>query len=118
LLSGTKNIEAAGKMLFSKNLDALFITLGSKGCYYKTKNFEGLVSSGLQIKAIDTTGAGDAFNAGYIYALIKEKQRFSEMKQEDLERLLKQANIIAALTTTKKSAITAFPTQKELGKYL
>jgi len=118
LLSGTKNIEAAGKMLFSKNLDTLFITLGSKGCYYKTKNFEGLVSSGLQIKAIDTTGAGDAFNAGYIYARLKENRTFSDMDQETLEKQLRQANIIAALTTTKKGAITAFPTQKELQKHL
>lgn len=118
LLTGTKNIEAASKKLFSKNLDALFITLGSKGCYYKTKNFEGLVSSGLSINAIDTTGAGDAFNAGYIYARLREGKKFSDMDQQTLEKQLKQANIIAALTTTKKGAITAFPTQKELQKHL
>ena len=118
LLSGTKNIDAASKKLFKKNLDVLFITLGSNGCYYKTKKYEGLISSGLSVNAIDTTGAGDAFNAGYIYALLKENQRFSDMRQDRLEKLLKQANIIAALTTTKKGAITAFPTQKELGKYL
>lgn len=118
LLSGAKNINTASKKLFTKNLDSLFITLGSKGCYYKTRHFEGLVSSGVQVDAIDTTGAGDAFNAGYIYALLKEKQLFSSMKQDHLERLMKQANIIAALTTTKKGAITAFPTQKELKKYL
>ncbi len=118
LLSGTKNIDAASRMLFSKNLDMLCITLGSKGCYYKTKQFEGLVSSGMHVDAIDTTGAGDAFNAGYIYALLKEHQMFSAMKQDHVEKLLKQANIIAALTTTKKGAITAFPTQKELHTYL
>lgn len=118
LLSDTKNIEAASNRLYTKNLDALFITLGSKGCYYKTKNYEGLVSSGLSVNAIDTTGAGDAFNAGYIYARLAEKRIFSDMDQETLEKRLKQANIIAALTTTKKGAITAFPTQKELQKYL
>lgn len=118
LLTHTKTIEAASKILYTKNLDALFITLGSKGCYYKTKNFESLVSSGLQINAIDTTGAGDAFNAGYIYARLTTKIPFSNMDRDTLEKYLKLANIIAALTTTKKGAITAFPTKKELAKYL
>jgi fructokinase len=118
LLSGTKNIDAASQQLFSKNLDALFITLGSKGCYYKTKKFEGLVSSGMQVDAIDTTGAGDAFNAGYIYARLEENKPFSNMDQKTLEKRLKQANIIAALTTTKKGAITAFPTKNELAHYI
>ncbi len=110
-------ISAAGK-LFSNNLDILIITLGSDGCYFKTKKYEGLIKPPIKVKAIDTTGAGDAFNAGLLSAIYETGKKLSELPKQDLDRYLTRANIIGALTTTKKGAITAFPTLEVLKKYV
>lgn len=109
-------LKAAG-ILFQKNLDALFITLGEHGCYFKTKITQGKVST-IKVKTIDTTGAGDAFNAGFLHTIYSTNKRFSDMEQKELENHLKRALIIATLTTTKKGAITAFPKEGEIKKYL
>lgn len=113
LLSGEHNLEKASAKIFNKNLDALFITLSERGCFYKTKTSQGLIST-IPVKAIDTTGAGDAFNAAYIHARLSAQKKFSNMEKKEIEIYLKKATIIASLTTQKKGAITAFPTTKEI----
>ncbi len=118
LLSGTDDISQAGRRLFTDNLDALFITLGAQGCYYKTKNSEGRIPVPIKVKVIDTTGAGDAFNAGYISAIYETGKRISEMTDSEIRTALKRASIIAALTTTKRGAIAAFPRKKDLERFL
>jgi sugar/nucleoside kinase (ribokinase family) len=114
ILSGKSNVKDAAKALYSKNLDALFITLGEDGCYYKTKTDEGQVRPAIIVKSVDTTGAGDAFNAGYIDAICKMNKHISDMTHHELESALKRAVVIGAITTTKKGAISAFPKPKEL----
>lgn len=116
LLSDTKDIKNAVKKLFTPNLDALLITLGSNGCYFKTKKYEGTVST-IKVKVVDTTGAGDAFNAGYIFGIYESGKKIAELSKEEVIKILNRANIIAALTTTKKGAITAFPDKSDLKRY-
>lgn len=118
ILSGKENIKEAASVLFAENLDALFITMGAKGCYYKTKSAEGQIKPTIIVKAVDTTGAGDAFNAGYIDAICRTGKHVSDITQQDLEQALKRAVVIGAITTTKKGAISAFPTVGELDKIM
>lgn len=115
-LAGRGRIQDLAEELFSKNLDILFVTLGSQGVYYKTAQHAGFVST-IKVKVIDTTGAGDAFNAGQLSAVYQSGKRFSQMTKEELESNIKRANIIAALTTTKKGATSAFPTKGEIAKF-
>jgi len=117
LLSGSKNYQQAAKKLYRDNLDILIITLADKGCYYKTKNYEGLIPT-IKVKVVDTTGAGDAFNAGFVSGLYEARKRASELSQNELEKILRQAVIIGTLTTTKKGAVTAFPSKSEIANYL
>lgn len=117
LLSGIKNFQQAARKLYRDNLDIIIVTLASKGCYYKTKNYEGLIPT-IKVKVVDTTGAGDAFNAGFISGLYEVEKRASELPKIELEKILKRAVIIGTLTTTKKGAVTAFPTKQEINKWL
>jgi len=46
----------------------VIIKLGEKGCYYKTRDGDGYIDT-IPLNAIDSTGAGDAFVAGFVYAI-------------------------------------------------
>jgi sulfofructose kinase len=57
----------------------------------------------------DTTGAGDAFHAGFIYGMLRN---------EDLESCLKLGNAVAALKCRGLGARNALPTADELADFL
>lgn len=116
LLTGEEDLKKAAAALFMPNLDLLVITLGKDGCYYKTKQGEGMIPS-IDVQVVDTTGAGDAFNAGLISGLYDAQKRASELSKSELEQILKRAVIIGSLTTTKKGAVSAFPLKEEIAQY-
>lgn len=117
LLTGEKDMHKAANKLFQPNLDLLVITLGKDGCYYKTPTAEGAVPT-IDITPVDTTGAGDAFNAGLIDGLYQQQKRVSELSTAELENILKRAVVIGSLTTTKKGAVSAFPSTEEIQQYI
>jgi sugar/nucleoside kinase (ribokinase family) len=57
----------------------------------------------------DTTGAGDAFHAGFIYGILRG---------EEIEESLKLANATASLKCRALGARTSLPTEKELTEFL
>jgi sulfofructose kinase len=57
----------------------------------------------------DTTGAGDAFHAGFLYGLLTG---------EEIEPSLRLANATAALKCRSLGARTSLPTQAELGEFI
>ena len=64
------SLETAIEELFKLNRKFVIITCGNKGCI--TMQREGKFKySAFPIKALDTTGAGDAFHAGFIYGFLK-----------------------------------------------
>ena len=59
----------------------------------------------VQVVSVDTTGAGDSFDAGFIYGTLRD---------EPPERCLQIANICGALSTRALGGITAFPSRAEI----
>ena len=57
----------------------------------------------------DTTGAGDAFHAGFIYGMLR---------YEELEACLKLGNAVAALKCRRLGARAALPARGELETFL
>jgi sugar/nucleoside kinase (ribokinase family) len=114
MLAKTNNIKEAVARLFFNNLEALFITMGENGCYYKTRVGEDHLPVPIRVNVIDTTGAGDAFNAGCIYGMYEKQKGIGKMSEEEVRGILKRAMAIATTTTTKKGAIETFPTKKEV----
>jgi sugar/nucleoside kinase (ribokinase family) len=70
---------------------------------------ETLTSPAFEIEAADTTGAGDAFHAGFIWALL---QGF------DPVRVLRVANAVAGLSCTALGAQEGLPRREELEAFL
>ena len=62
-------------------------------------------SPAIDVKAIETTGAGDSFSSGFI---------FGYLQGSSLENCLRMGNICGGLSTTAAGGITAFPTRQKL----
>lgn len=67
-ITGMDDPSSMAHELYKTGVKTVIIKLGEKGCYYLNADNEGLVPS-FPIKAIDTTGAGDSFCAGFIYSI-------------------------------------------------
>lgn len=72
LLTKTKNYEKGAKVLLKKGVKIVAVKLGNKGCYV-TDGSESHLIEPFKVKVVDTTGAGDAFCAGFLYGLVKDK---------------------------------------------
>lgn len=86
----------------------LFITEGSKGVRYFDGTDEILVPT-YKVEAVDTTGAGDTFNAAFAVALAEGKA---------LQESLRFANRAASLSVTKFGAQGGMPTRDEVEESL
>ncbi|CAI0404084.1 unnamed protein product [Linum tenue] len=103
------------KKLFHPNLKLLVVTEGSAGCRYYTKEFKGRVS-GIKVKAVDTTGAGDAFVGGFLSSLASDPSILKDEKR--LKEALYFANACGAVTVTEKGAIPALPSKEAVAQLM
>ncbi|KAA8995615.1 aminoimidazole riboside kinase [Affinibrenneria salicis] len=68
------------------------------------------------VRAVDTTGAGDAFVAGLLAALSESGAGWRD--ETNLATVIAQAQACGALATTSKGAMTALPHRDTLIRYL
>ncbi len=69
-LTGERNPARAARALRERGARAVVIKLGAEGCWAEGAGFSGRVPAP-QVEVVDTTGAGDAFAAGLIAALLR-----------------------------------------------
>jgi len=74
-LTGEEDYRKGADYMISMGVKVVAVKLGSKGCYV-TDGEERLNVEPFKVKAVDTTGAGDAFDAGFLYGLIHEKSLY------------------------------------------
>jgi 2-dehydro-3-deoxygluconokinase len=85
------------------------LKLGSDGCIVAEKKFRKHISGYKVNNVVDTVGAGDGFNAGFIYGLLKGY---------GLEDCGKFGNAIGAYATTVKGDVEGFPTFQDLDHFM
>lgn len=90
--------------LREKGLRGVGLKLGGKGAALLWGKREFLADA-IPVETVDTTGAGDCFNAGFIYAWLRG---------EPPQRCLRIANICGALSTRGLGGLAAFPALEEL----
>jgi ribokinase len=75
LLTRTTDYRKGAEVLLKKGVKIVAVKLGSKGCYVTDGNESHIVEP-FKVKVVDTTGAGDAFCAGFLYGLISDKSLY------------------------------------------
>lgn len=109
-LTGTTNIDEALEKDFS-HIKVVLYTKGEHGAevYYQDKK---AVTEIPNVKAIDTTGAGDAFAGSFLSKLLNHSN-LDEITEEELSEMATFATNYASLTTTKTGAISSYLTEEE-----
>ncbi len=103
-ITNDQEAKQAADKLINLGIKKVIITLGEKGLFYSDGK-EEIYLKAEAVKAIDTTGAGDAFNGGLAYGLSKEKP---------IKECLKLANKVAGISTTKLGAGDAMPFSSDI----
>ncbi|MEM2356242.1 MAG: sugar kinase [Candidatus Bathyarchaeia archaeon] len=106
---GSSEPKKAVDIALNIGISLVGLKRGVEGSIIATKNGELIETPAFKVKAIDTTGAGDAWNAGLLTGLIKGW---------DLKTCAIVANAIGAIVVTAKGAITAMPNKEKLKIFL
>lgn len=109
LLTGVKvtdfeSAQKAGKVFAALGVQNIIITLGAKGAYLKSADFEGVIDAP-QVEAIDTTAAGDCFSGALAVAIYEEKI---------LSEAVKFACKAASIAVTRMGAQASMPSRAEM----
>jgi sugar/nucleoside kinase (ribokinase family) len=106
-ISKCNNVESALDLL-NKVVNTVVIKTGKFGAW--TKNHKKTIHANIfKIDTVDTTGAGDSFNSGFIYQYLKGS---------DIEDCTLWGNACAAISTTQPGGTTVFPNLSELQQFL
>ena len=68
-MSGLKTPEDCARFYLDKGVACCVLTLGGEGAFYAHRDGTRLRAPAYPIDVVDTTGCGDAFDAGFIAAL-------------------------------------------------
>ena len=104
LLTGESHYPEGAAMLLDMGVKIVAVKLGRKGCYI-TNGQEKKTLPAFKVQVVDTTGAGDAFNAGFLYGLIHDK---------NLVECGRLGNFVASRCVMKMGAREGLPTKKEI----
>jgi sulfofructose kinase len=103
-LTGVNDMETALRKLRTRHAQVLCVTLGEHG----SMALDGdriHHEPAFKVQAVDTTGAGDVFRGGFLYALLHD---------EPIDRALRTANAAAAVSCTRLGALNGVPTLDEV----
>jgi sulfofructose kinase len=103
-LTGLDDAESAIRALGARFNNVLCVTLGARGAM-ALEHGRLHHAPGFAVRAVDTTGAGDVFRAGFIYALVHGLP---------LDEALRMGNAAAAVSCTRIGAINSVPTLEEV----
>ncbi|WXG47495.1 MAG: sugar kinase [Candidatus Atabeyarchaeum deiterrae] len=102
-MTGGKRITEGVEVLLAKGPSVVVVKRGAHGCTVATRE-RSVDIPAFKVKPVDTTGAGDVFNAGFVYAYLRGKP---------LPECAKYGNAAGALKTLR-SGCDAIPDLKSV----
>ena len=110
-ICGTSDLEEGAQKVLAAGPRFLAVTRGANGAQYFTRNRSGEIA-GLEVDAIDTLGAGDAFVAGLLSEIARAAS-FEEFLAGNIDAALRFANACGAFATQRAGAIPSLPTRAD-----
>jgi len=107
-LTGEADSEAALRLLRNRHGGLLCVTLGARGAAALDGD-RYVYQPGFVVDAVDTTGAGDIFRAGFIYATLRG---------DATADVLRFACAAAAVSCTRRGAINSVPSLDDVNALL
>jgi ribokinase len=107
-VEGLDAAKKAAQVFYDKGVQVILITLGERGVFISDHGREEIISA-FKVDALDTTGAGDAFNGGLLTALSEGK---------DLWEASRFASALAALSVQRIGTTPAMPSREEVEVFL
>jgi ribokinase len=80
----SEDYEKGATNLLNLGAKNVCVTLGESGCYVANSTGESHLIDAYPTDVVDTTGAGDAFAAGFLYGLLHEKGLYESGKTGNL----------------------------------
>lgn len=113
ILTGVKVVDEqsaarAADWFFRRGVKQVVITMGGMGAYVSDGTRAGLTPA-FRVSAVDTTGAGDAYNGGFVTALSEGSDIFAAARF---------AAATAALSVQRMGTTPAMPTRAEIEDFL
>jgi ribokinase len=93
----------------SKGCRGVVLKMGANGVYLRSQGVAGTHVPAFAVEAVDTTAAGDAFNAGFATGLM-----LGQSPQESASF----ASAVAALAVTRNGAQSSMPTMAEVQAFM
>ena len=103
-VSSIADCKKAADRFFEMGVKNVIITLGVRGAYF-TDGKKEVVVPAIRMDAVETTGAGDAFNGGFATAI---------GEGHDVETAMKFATCTSAISVTRKGAAQSMPSREEI----
>ena len=119
-ITGCTKVEDAKDILFQGNVQLVVYTKGSDGAEAYTMTASAEAPS-RKVKAIDTTGAGDAFIGSFLYQLSRDGVTIDGLKdltKERLEQYLLFSNRYCEYSVLGNGAIASYATAEQFKDYL
>lgn len=98
------------------NIQLILLSMGREGSRGYCGKVRVEVPAVTNVKAIETTGAGDTFFAGVLHHVLQWELR--PYTEEELGKMLSFANAAAAIVTTRKGALRVMPEEAEIRKLM
>ena len=105
MITGKKCVEEMAESLFSCGVGTVVIKCGAKGCYVKNQDTAMQFPAVPGVNCVDTTGAGDSFAAGFLYALSEGKS---------LQECVRWANTCGGMASEKVGATEGIRSRSEV----
>lgn len=111
------DINAAIHSLFQGCVKVIILTKGAQGATVYTRTSEMFIPS-IKVKAVDTTGAGDAFIGAIIYQILKKKIDVEHLETQIDEKVVVFAHRVSAHVVTRFGGIPSMPSLSEIKNIL
>lgn len=111
-------VDALPALMKEHGITVLVETLGADGAQAFFGD-EVIRIQGRKVKAVDATGAGDAFWGGFLSSLrIQGVEKASDLTADIIRKAMEYGNVSGCICVQSKGAIASIPTREQIEEYM